>query len=392
VGSGAGQIGFSGGTVSYEGSPIGFANGGAFGADLVVTFTSAATTTAVSALLNNITYLNANAATAPTGRVARFTLTDGDGKTSAANSVSIPMNVGGAATTYVWDGGGDGSSFSDPINWDLDTVAPDSNDIAIFRTADPGTVDLGGGTLLVGEIRFDGAGGYTLQNGTLIANKIDQQAAATGGNVISATISNTIPISVVVSGGSLLLSGNNTYSGNTNVNTGGTLSVGASTTASPLGTSQVNLNGGTLDLNTAAPTMTNTLGHAGFHINNDAVVFNMHQNGGMAGYGDPTQFGGNSGATALGNFEGLGTLTDGPGGRGLDFDNDADWAAVPATLREDPSNDGFVRLGSMESARSEYAVAAAKSKRCSMRMRAISAWARADAGFCANASRRHSSA
>ena len=74
--------------------------------------------------MNNITYLNANAATTPSTRLTSFTLTDGNLLSSVASVASIAMNVGGAVNTYVWDGTGDGSSFADPLNWDLNTSRP----------------------------------------------------------------------------------------------------------------------------------------------------------------------------------------------------------------------------------------------------------------------------
>jgi fibronectin-binding autotransporter adhesin len=77
----------------------------------------------------------------------------------------------------------------------------------------------------------------------------------------------------------------------------------------------------------------NQLYHFGFHINNDAVAFNIHNNAGVYNNGNPTTFS---------NFEGAGLLTDGPGGRGLDFNGDADFRAVLASLQDDASGDGRV--------------------------------------------------
>ena len=62
-GNAAGQIGFASGEVSYEGTVIGTVSGGA-GADLEITFNAAATSTAVDALIQNLTY--ANTSDAPT--------------------------------------------------------------------------------------------------------------------------------------------------------------------------------------------------------------------------------------------------------------------------------------------------------------------------------------
>ncbi len=73
-GTGAGQVGFSGGTVTYGGVAIGTATGGA-GADLVVTFNQNATTAAVEAVTENLTY--ANGSDAPTAsRTLTITVAD----------------------------------------------------------------------------------------------------------------------------------------------------------------------------------------------------------------------------------------------------------------------------------------------------------------------------
>jgi len=60
----------------------------------------------------------------------------------------------------------------------------------------------------------------------------------------------------------------------------------------------------------------NGLSAYGYHINNDGLALNLHNNGGMMGGGDPTTFQ---------NFHGHSILTSGPGDRGLDFDNDGDF-------------------------------------------------------------------
>ena len=77
-GSAAGQIGFSGGSISYGGIVIGTATGGAAGATLTVTFNANVTTEAVEATIENLTY--ANSSDTPTeSRTLTVTLTDGDG-------------------------------------------------------------------------------------------------------------------------------------------------------------------------------------------------------------------------------------------------------------------------------------------------------------------------
>jgi len=105
--------------------------------------------------------------------------------------------------------------------------------------------------------------------------------------------------------------------------------------ATPVGNApKVILNGGTLSV-TGGPvaTIPDAIDHYGYHINNDGLALDLDGNGGMMGGGDPTTF------TA---FEGRGLLTDGPGNRGLDFNDDADFRAVPASILDDPSGDGWV--------------------------------------------------
>ncbi|SNT10406.1 ELWxxDGT repeat protein, partial [Azospirillum sp. RU38E] len=92
-GNGTGQIGVSGSDVSYEGTVIGSFAGGSTGNNLVITFNDHATLTAVSALLRNITYDNVNNANpSTTSRSVGFTLTDGQGGTSALSTVTVHFN------------------------------------------------------------------------------------------------------------------------------------------------------------------------------------------------------------------------------------------------------------------------------------------------------------
>ena len=94
------------------------------------------------------------------------------------------------------------------------------------------------------------------------------------------------------------------------------LSVIAVGADSGLGAADVALDGGTLEIDGQDATTNNALRHFGYQINNDALALDLHNNGGLMGGGDPT----------LGpNFFDKTILTDGPGGRGLDFDNDADF-------------------------------------------------------------------
>ncbi|MBS0602659.1 MAG: putative Ig domain-containing protein, partial [Proteobacteria bacterium] len=93
-GSGAGQIGVSGSTVSYGGVAIGSFTGGSGSNDLVVTLNGSATPAAVQALVRNITYVNSDTTSATAGtRTLGFTLSDGDGGTSSTASASVVVSA-----------------------------------------------------------------------------------------------------------------------------------------------------------------------------------------------------------------------------------------------------------------------------------------------------------
>lgn len=79
VGAGAGQIGVSGNTVSYQGVAFGTFSGGVNGADLVVNFftNTAPTPAAVQALVQNIRFSNTSDNPSTATRTVTFTLDDG---------------------------------------------------------------------------------------------------------------------------------------------------------------------------------------------------------------------------------------------------------------------------------------------------------------------------
>jgi len=93
-GTGAGQIGVSGNTVSYGGVAIGTYTGGTGGANLVLTFNGNATAAAVQAVVRNLTYDNSNAANSigQATRTLSVTVNDGDGATSSAASVTVAIH------------------------------------------------------------------------------------------------------------------------------------------------------------------------------------------------------------------------------------------------------------------------------------------------------------
>ena len=112
-GNGAGQIGFSGGNVSFGGTVIGAATGGA-GATLTVTFNASATSAAIEALIQNLTY--ANSSDIPTAsRTLSILVTDADGARPVAPAVFAQQT--GAANPF---DGIDVGRDSTPAFGDLD--------------------------------------------------------------------------------------------------------------------------------------------------------------------------------------------------------------------------------------------------------------------------------
>jgi VCBS repeat-containing protein len=109
-GTDPGQIGVSGSDVTYGGVVIGSVAGGA-GSDLVISLDADATPAAVSALLRNLTYANANTGNPSTAdRTISVTVNDGDGGTSTPAIVTVTVTgaddapVIGALTAQATEG------------------------------------------------------------------------------------------------------------------------------------------------------------------------------------------------------------------------------------------------------------------------------------------------
>ena len=337
-GSAAGQISFDGANLSYEGTVIGTASGGSGGADMVITFNGNASSEAISALLDNVVFMNSNTGTSPLSRLIHFTPTDGDGALGDVAEVVVALNVGGAVNTLVWQGD-ESTDFNTAGNWDGNAV-PDSNDVAIFRDAGAGTVDLGAGAS-VGEIRFDGSGSFVLENAVLTVSKVAQQAVASGSNTIASIISG-VSLDVDVAGGALSLSSlDNAYTGIITVHSNATVYVDVLDTQSGLGNASVDLNGGTLELVGLDKTINDALHHYGYQPtdpnpeNND---LDLDQNGGLLG--NSLDFGGDP--TAGRGYTARTLFTDGPAGRGLDFNGDGDFAATGVITQNDQYMNLFI--------------------------------------------------
>ncbi|SFK94701.1 Repeat domain-containing protein, partial [Falsiroseomonas stagni DSM 19981] len=112
-GSGAGQIGFDGTTVSYGGVAFGTATGG-LGADFTITFNASVTSPAVDALIQRLSY--ANISDTPTATRA-LTLNVVDGTGAGLVGISSLTALTGAANPF---NGFDVGAYSTPSFVDLD--------------------------------------------------------------------------------------------------------------------------------------------------------------------------------------------------------------------------------------------------------------------------------
>jgi len=105
IGTGAGQIGVFGSTITYQGVSIGTFTGGTGGADLVITLDGDSTPAATQALVRALTYNNTSDAPNTANRTVTVVLTDGAGGTSTTQTVTVGLtavndpHTGGAAIT-----------------------------------------------------------------------------------------------------------------------------------------------------------------------------------------------------------------------------------------------------------------------------------------------------
>ena len=97
-GTGPGQIGVSGNTVSFAGTTFATFTGGTSGLDLVFTFDSDATPLAVTQLVQNITYENSFPSPTTGSRGITFVVSDGDGATSVEYHTTVSVNTVASAT------------------------------------------------------------------------------------------------------------------------------------------------------------------------------------------------------------------------------------------------------------------------------------------------------
>ena len=144
-GTSAGQIGVSGSDVTYGGVVIGSFTGGTGLVPLTITFNSSATPSAVTALVQNITYENVSLED-PTARSLSVTMdiTDGDGGASLTQNLTInvaAVNDQAVADLNGSDGGG--RDFSTTFTEGLGAVNVTDSDATISDVDNTDYVGLG---------------------------------------------------------------------------------------------------------------------------------------------------------------------------------------------------------------------------------------------------------
>jgi VCBS repeat-containing protein len=135
-GTDPGQIGLNGTHVTYGGVEIAAATGGANGADLAITFTSADVTPNVAKIvLDHVAFSAASDAGQGTRQVT-YTLDDGDGGNStgtATATITVAAAPPPPPPTDYWIGTDPTGDWSDAANWSFG--APQAGDIVIIDAA-----------------------------------------------------------------------------------------------------------------------------------------------------------------------------------------------------------------------------------------------------------------
>ncbi|QDV83430.1 Calx-beta domain-containing protein [Planctomycetes bacterium TBK1r] len=91
-GTGAGQIGVTGNTVSFEGVDVGTFAGGTAATPLIVSFNANSTPAAAQAILRNLQFINSSDSPSTLSRLVTVTLNDGDGNESQPTSQELAFS------------------------------------------------------------------------------------------------------------------------------------------------------------------------------------------------------------------------------------------------------------------------------------------------------------
>ncbi|TBO34334.1 DUF4347 domain-containing protein [Aquabacterium lacunae] len=200
-GTGAGQIGLSGGNVTYEGVVIGTWSGGSNGANLVIALNANATNAAVSALSRNISYQNTNTTTpSTTSRVVRFVVTNAGGQASTPADVTVALTARNDAPTLT-------ATAQNPTFTEAAGSATQAAAVALFSSASANPVDAGQGfkslTFTVSNL-LDGSNERIVADGSSIALLNGQTGTtATNGLAYSVSVSGSTATVTLTHPGSL---------------------------------------------------------------------------------------------------------------------------------------------------------------------------------------------
>jgi large repetitive protein len=171
-GTGEGQVGVSGSTVTFSGAVIGTLSGAGTGV-LVVTFNATADAGAVQAVLRDVTYFNASDNPAAT-RTVRFVLTDGDGGTSnPATRVITVTPVNDAPVAQPGSASGDEDTVISGIAVATDVDSPTLTYSLVSGPASGSVVVNPDGTFsYTPNANFNGTDSFTFQasDGALASN------------------------------------------------------------------------------------------------------------------------------------------------------------------------------------------------------------------------------
>ncbi|HTN74221.1 MAG TPA: LamG-like jellyroll fold domain-containing protein, partial [Pirellulaceae bacterium] len=209
----------------------------------VLTLSGNDTTANYQTALRSVSY-SLNTAQGTTSRSLSFTATNLLGLSSQVARLVV-LNNTPAANAVVWDGGGDGVTWSQATNW-LGDVVPDANDIATFADTDIGAVTVTASTAVGGLNFTNTSSNFTLGALAGVTLTITSGTAAitqtgAGGNIVAVPLylagssiidvapSTSLTVSAAISGalglnkngtGTLTVHATNTYTGGTNINAG----------------------------------------------------------------------------------------------------------------------------------------------------------------------------
>lgn len=149
-GTGAGQIGVSGNTVTYAGTPIGTFSGGVGTTPLTVNLNASATPATTQALVRNLTFSDVSSNPSTADRTVQVVLTDGDGGTSDPATITVKVHQGNQPPTVTTNNGLTVSEGGSGVvsKGSLETTDPDNSPdqltYSVSSGPSHGTLQIGG--------------------------------------------------------------------------------------------------------------------------------------------------------------------------------------------------------------------------------------------------------